>query len=108
MDSTKNPESPKLETISRREALKRIAKGAALVGTLGVTAVVTQGQDECSGGYANSYRNFYYNYYDVYFYDDFFDYYNFDRHERPDWDDRHNENEENEERDEREKREHGH
>ncbi len=61
------------ERLSRREAMKRMARGIALVGTLGVTAVVTQGQDECSGGYVNlvppgyyNYSNAYYNYSDSY------------------------------------------
>ena len=71
-DVTKRPEK-----LSRREALVRMAKGAALLGTLGVAAVVTQGQDECSGGYYNysgggggGYNN-YYNYSDA------FNYYNY-------------------------------
>jgi hypothetical protein len=62
------------EKLSRREAMKRMAKGIALVGTLGVTAVVTQGQDECSGAYVNvfppgyyNYSNGYYNYQDSYY-----------------------------------------
>jgi hypothetical protein len=69
------------EKLSRREALVRMAKGAALLGTLGVTAVVTQGQDECYGGYANLYYNYsdsggggYNNYYN---YSDAFNYYNY-------------------------------
>jgi hypothetical protein len=56
------PEQKQQEKLTRREAMKRVAKGLALVGTLGVTAVVTQGQDECSGGYVNLYSNLYYNY----------------------------------------------
>jgi hypothetical protein len=56
------PEPKKQERLTRREAMKRVAKGLALVGTLGVTAVITQGQDECAGGYANLYSNGYYNY----------------------------------------------
>ena len=60
------------EKMGRRDALKRIAKGLALVGTLGITAVVTQGQDECTppGVYSNLYYNYsnaYYNYSDAYY-----------------------------------------
>ncbi len=55
------------EKLSRREAMKRMAKGIALVGTLGVTAVVTQGQDECSGAYVNIFPPGYYNYSDGYY-----------------------------------------
>jgi hypothetical protein len=68
------------EKLNRREALKRMAKGVALLGTLGVTALVTQGQDECSGGYSNLYYNYsnsgggYNNYYN---YSDAFNYYNY-------------------------------
>jgi hypothetical protein len=88
------------EKLSRREAMKRMAKGIALVGTLGVAGVVTQGQDECSSGYVNlvpsgyynysnsgyynysdgyndSYHDAYYNYYNTYDnYSDYNDYYN--------------------------------
>ncbi len=82
--------------LSRREAMKRVAKGIALVGTLGITAVVTQGQDECTGGYvnftppvyynySNAYTNTYYNYSNAYYnysnayynYNDYSDYYNY-------------------------------
>ncbi len=63
------------EKVGRREALKRMAKGLALVGTLGITAVVTQGQDQCTppvppGLYSNSYYNYsnaYYNYSNTYY-----------------------------------------
>ncbi len=62
------------EQLSRREAMRRMAKGIALVGTLAVTAVVTQGQDECTGGYVNftppvyyNYSNAYYNYSNAYY-----------------------------------------
>ncbi|MBN2225054.1 MAG: hypothetical protein JW765_10295, partial [Deltaproteobacteria bacterium] len=55
------------EKLSRREAMKRMAKGIALVGTLGVTAVITQGQDECSGTYVNVYPPGYYNYSNAYY-----------------------------------------
>jgi len=81
------------EKLSRREAMKRMAKGIALVGTLGVTAVVTQGQDECSGGYMDGYGNSYYNYsyynygnmyteysewyYNYYDYNNYYNYYNY-------------------------------
>ena len=70
----------KPERLNRREALKRMAKGVALLGTLGVTAVMTQGQDECTGGYSNLYYNYsdsgggYNNYYN---YSDAFNYYNY-------------------------------
>ena len=57
------------EKLSRREAMKRMAKGIALVGTLGVAGVVTQGQDECSGGYVNIYPPGYYNYTNAGYYD---------------------------------------
>jgi hypothetical protein len=75
-------ETRRPEKLNRREALKRMAKGAALLGTLGVTAVVTQGQDECSGGYSNlSYSdagggyNNYYNYSDAFNYSNYSDNY---------------------------------
>ena len=75
------------ETLTRREAMKRMAKGIALVGTLGVAGVVTQGQDECSGGYVDGYGNSYYNYsyynyanaytaYSEYYYN-YYNYYNY-------------------------------
>jgi hypothetical protein len=64
-DTTPKPE--RQEKVSRREAMKRMAKGIALVGTLGVTAVVTQGQDECTGGYGNFNPSGYYNYSDAYY-----------------------------------------
>jgi hypothetical protein len=57
----------KKEKLSRREAMKRMAKGIALVGTLGITAVVTKGQDECSGTYVNVYPPGYYNYSNAYY-----------------------------------------
>ena len=62
------------EKVSRREAMKRMAKGLALAGSLGVTAIVTQGQGEC--GYVNMYYNYgdyYYNYGDYYY--NYYDYY---------------------------------
>lgn len=76
------------EKLSRREAMKRMAKGIALVGTLGVTGIVTQGQDDC---YSNAYYDYsYYNYrdsyteYHAYYYDyndsiylDYYDYHNY-------------------------------
>lgn len=78
------------EKLSRREAMKRMAKGIALVGTLGVAGVVTQGQDECSGSYVNGYYNYsnayynysYYNYANMYtayseYYYNYYDYYNY-------------------------------
>jgi hypothetical protein len=82
------------EKLSRREAMKRIARGIALVGTLGVTGVVTQGQDECysyANGYTNSYYAYYnygnqYNEYNAHYYDyfyhdniylDYYDYHNY-------------------------------
>ncbi len=89
--NTADDRQPK-EKLSRREAMKRMAKGIALVGTLGVTAVVTQGQDECTNtyvnGYAdyynynNSYSNSYYNYGNMYteyseWYYNYYDYYNY-------------------------------
>jgi hypothetical protein len=100
------------ERLDRREALKRIARGTALVGTIGVVGLITQGQDECTGGYANFYHNFYYNYSDLYdnyynayynFYNyfDYYNYYNHERHWRHDWDHRREENEEHEEHEER-------
>jgi hypothetical protein len=64
-DKKKN-ESPLGETkISRREAIKRIAKGVALVGTFAATTAFFQ--DECDPpapyyNYSRSYRK-YYNYY---------------------------------------------
>jgi hypothetical protein len=71
---TSDTRAPKTEKFSRRDALKRMAKGIALVGTLGVTGVITQGQDECTGGYVNftphgyyNYSNAYYNYSDSYY-----------------------------------------
>ena len=78
------------ETLTRREAMKRMAKGIALVGTLGVAGVVTQGQDECSGGYVDGYNNSYYNYsyynyanmyteYSAYYYN-YSDYYNYNNY----------------------------
>lgn len=98
-DETGTATAGKREKLSRREAMKRMAKGIALVGTLGVAGVVTQGQDECSGGYLNvvppgyynysnsgyydyhnEYNNGYYNYYnhysDYYNYNDYYNYYN--------------------------------
>jgi hypothetical protein len=50
MDDKKNKKNtpPTLEEkLSRREAMKRMAKGLALAGSIGVTAIVTQGQSEC-------------------------------------------------------------
>jgi hypothetical protein len=49
------------EKLTRREALKRMAKGVAVAGTLGVTAVITKGQGGC--GYADGYDDFYSDYY---------------------------------------------
>jgi hypothetical protein len=66
-DQKGTAETREKERLSRREAMKRVAKGVALVGTLGVTAVVTQGQDECTGGYVNLYSNLYYNYSNAYY-----------------------------------------
>jgi hypothetical protein len=62
------------ERLSRRDAMKRMAKGAALIGTLGITSIVTQGQDECSGGYLNLVPPGYYNYSNAY--DNYSDGYN--------------------------------
>ena len=67
-------QSREKEGISRREAMKRMAKGVALVGTLGLTSAVVGGQGEC--GYVNYYVNVYYNYFDSYSNWGFF-YYNF-------------------------------
>ncbi len=69
----------KEEKIGRREAMKRIAKGIALVGSLGLTAAALQGQGEC--GYVNYYVNSYYNYsnayYNYYDYSNYYNYYNY-------------------------------
>ena len=86
-DETGAAQARKDDKLSRREAMKRMAKGIALVGTLGVAGVVTQGQDECSGGYVNGYNNSYYNYsyynyanaytaYSEYYYN-YYNYYNY-------------------------------
>jgi hypothetical protein len=85
------------ERVNRREAMKRMAKGIALVGTLGVTAVITQGQDECTGGYVNGYSNSYYNYsyynyanmytayteyyYNYYDYNNYYNYYDYSNYQ---------------------------
>ena len=42
-DETEAAQARKDDKLSRREAMKRMAKGIALVGTLGVAGVVTQG-----------------------------------------------------------------
>jgi len=93
-DETGTAPAREKEKLSRREAMKRMAKGIALVGTLGVAGVVTQGQDECSGGYVNlvppgyynysnagysDYSNAYYNYSNAYYnyYNTYSDYYNY-------------------------------
>jgi hypothetical protein len=102
-NETEAVQAGKGEKLSRREAMRRMAKGIALVGTIGVAGVVTQGQDECSGGYVNlvppgyynysnagyydysnayyNYNNGYYNYYDKYNdYNNYTDYYNYYDH----------------------------
>ncbi len=43
-DETEAAQARKDDKLSRREAMKRMAKGIALVGTLGVAGVVTQGR----------------------------------------------------------------
>jgi len=86
-DKEKSTQPPKDKNISRREAMKRMAKGIALVGTLGVAGVVTQGQDDCYGDYTNFYGDTYYNYsyynygnmyteYSEWYYN-YYDYYNY-------------------------------
>jgi hypothetical protein len=72
----KNPVAEERQKVTRREAMKRIAKGMALVGSLGLTAAVVQGQGEC--GYVDYYTNSYYNYSNVYSnYSDYSDYYDY-------------------------------
>jgi hypothetical protein len=76
-DETGAAQARKDDKLSRREAMKRMAKGIALVGTLGVAGVVTQGQDECSGGYVNLVPPGYYNYSNAGYYDYSNAYYNY-------------------------------
>ncbi len=69
------------EKVSRREAMKRMAKGVALVGALGVTAVVTKGQGSCGyynaagDGYYYDYQNSYNNYANINMYTEYSEYY---------------------------------
>ena len=79
----KKSESPIGETkIGRREAIKRIAKGVALVGTFAATTAFFQ--DECDPptpyyNYSRSYRK-YYNYYNYSKYNR--SYYNYSKYSR--------------------------
>jgi hypothetical protein len=67
-EKTKN-ESPvtgskQNEKLSRREAMKRMAKGITLIGTIGIATVTAQAG--CRGSIYYNYVNEYFNYFNAY------------------------------------------
>jgi hypothetical protein len=66
---------PPREKFSRREAMKRMAKGVTLIGTIGIATVAAQ--TGCRGGIYYNYVDEYFNYFNAYAnsntYDDYLD-----------------------------------
>ncbi len=81
----KTPYADEQKRIGRREAMKRMAKGIVLIGTLGMASIVTRTEGECAyfDHHSNTYDNYYnyYNanlfYYNAYFYYNYYDYYDY-------------------------------